>query len=123
MQQVAFPSAPRPTLASDSTALTRMTPHALPALALALLAAGCASTSGKIVPIGPDTYSMTSHGIHGRSTVGWAAVGEQKAQIYEAAMAHCGKQGKAAELVSERQTDVGWGSNAQVEVEFRCVIR
>jgi hypothetical protein len=92
-------------------------------IALAVLAAGCASPYGKIVPVGPDTYTMTSHGVQGRTTVGWSTAGEQKAQIYEGATAYCGKQGKAAELIAERQTDLGWGRQAGVEATFRCVFR
>ena len=92
-------------------------------VALALVAAGCASPYDKIVPVGPDTYTVTSHGTQGRTTVGWATAGEQKAQIYEAAMAYCRKEGKAAELLGERQTDVGWGRQAGVEATFRCVAR
>jgi hypothetical protein len=89
-------------------------------LAAAVFLAACGSPYGRIVPVGPDTYLMTSHGLHGNTTVGWASAGEQKVQIYEGAIAYCRQQGKAAQMLGERQVDLGWGKNAEVEVQFRC---
>ena len=90
------------------------------AVAAALLGAGCATPYDRVVSTGPDTFVMTSHGTHGRTTVGWATAGEQKVQIYEQATAYCQRAGKRFELLGERQTDLGWGRQAQVEVQFRC---
>jgi hypothetical protein len=88
----------------------------------ALAIAGCAS-SPNIVPVGPDTYRVTSHQTRGEYTAGWASAGEQKIKIYDDAMTFCRRQGKAAAMVGERLVDVGWGKLASVEVDFRCVVR
>ena len=76
-----------------------------------------------VVPVGPDTYRVTSHDNRGEYTGGWASSGEQLVRIYEDATAYCKRQGKAAAMVGQRQVDMGWGKLASVEVEFRCVAR
>ena len=93
------------------------------AIVLAVVALAACAVSPNVVPVGPDTYRVTSHDNRGEYTGGWASSGEQLVRIYEDATAYCKRQGKAAAMVGQRQVDMGWGKLASVEVEFRCVAR
>lgn len=78
--------------------------------------AGCAGTTGQVVPTGQGAYMIANHG-----TMGWSSAGAQKAKAYEDANAFCAKQSKTVETITERETDSGFGKIASAEVQFRCV--
>ena len=83
---------------------------------LMVVLAGCASSSG-VVPIGSDTYSIS------RSNKSIDPSGAKvKADALIEANQYCADKGKQVELLKSDQKDmVLFSSDAQAEIEFRCV--
>jgi|SRR5450432_3052268 len=80
------------------------------------LVAGCASTSG-VVPLGGDTYLIS------RSEKGFDTTGSRvKADSLKEANQFCASKGKQLEVTKATDRDmVPFKSDAQAEIEFRCV--
>lgn len=74
----------------------------------------CASSSG-VVPIGKDTYSITSHD-NGPA----ASLTTLKADAYRTAGAFCAAQGKTMKIVGGTDTPRSFGQFPQTEVQFAC---
>ena len=83
---------------------------------LCALLAGCATMVTNVVPTGPDTYMVSSHGV-----MGWSSSGEQKAKAFETAGAYCKRSGKVMVATNTSETPGGFGRIASGDVEFRCV--
>jgi len=81
-------------------------------IALALLVAGCASSSG-VFAIGDDTYRVSSTAI---TSFGGAATA--KGDAYRKATDYCANMGKHLQLVDQRQ-DAQF-TQGSVDVTFRC---
>jgi len=88
--------------------------HIALALSAALFAA-CASTSG-VIPIGKDTFSITSHD-NGPA----ASLTSLKAEAYRLAGAHCAGLGKTMKVTGGTDTPRSLGQFPQSEVQFMCV--
>ena len=84
-------------------------------IVMACLVIGCAGVT-HVVPTGPDTYIVASHGV-----MGWSSGGAQKAKAFEEADAYCKGVGKQVQSIGARDTPGGFGKIASGEVEFRCV--
>lgn len=84
-------------------------------LLIAVLSA-CASTSG-VVPIGGDIFMIS------RSEKGFDTTGSRvKADALKEANAFCSSNGKTIEIITATHKDmVPFKSDAQAEVEFKCV--
>jgi hypothetical protein len=89
------------------------TVRALIGLGLVALA-GCAGATHQVVPTGHDTFMVASHG-----TMGWSSAGAQMAKALEDANAYWATLGKEVEMISDRETDSGFGKIASAEIEFR----
>lgn len=89
----------------------------IPAIITPLLLAGCAGAT-HVVPAGPDTYLIASHGV-----MGWSSGAAQKAAAMEQADAHCKRLGRIFEPVRTNETPGGFGQIASGEVEFRCIAK
>lgn len=78
--------------------------------------AGCATTSG-VVPMGGDTYMIS------RSEKGFDTTGSRvKADAYKEAYQFCVANGKKLEILKSTQKDMApFRSDAQAEIEFRCL--
>lgn len=78
--------------------------------------AGCATTSG-VVPMGGDTYMIS------RSEKGFDTTGSRvKADAYKEAHQFCVANGKKLEILKSTQKDMSpFRSDAQAEIEFRCL--
>jgi hypothetical protein len=84
-------------------------------IALALIVAGCGSTTG-IVKITDDTYMLAKQD----ATV-WSGAGV-KVELYQEANAFCSKQGKKLVQVSNSSVDaVSKQSMAGAEIQFKCL--
>lgn len=81
----------------------------------ALALAGCAGTTHQVVSEGNGKYLVASHG-----TMGWSSAGAQKAKALQDAASYCKSQAKEFEMLSDRETDSGFGKIASAEIEFRC---
>ena len=81
-----------------------------------LILAGCAGTTGEVVPTGADTYMVARHGVIGNSSGA-----SQKARAFQDANAFCGKSGKIIAVIGSHETESAFGKAASGEVEFRCV--
>lgn len=83
----------------------------IPALALV----GCATSSG-VLRSGPNTFTITataSPGAGGATTAKKSAYGD--------ASAECSRQGKAADIVSEKVTAPTWTNGMHsIDLAFRC---
>ncbi len=76
---------------------------------------GCATVT-HVVPTGPDSYMVATHG-----TMGGSSAGEQKAKAFDEASAYCRGLGRELEPTDVAQTDSGLVKIASAEVHFRCV--
>lgn len=77
--------------------------------------AGCASTSG-VIPIGKDTYSITSHD-NGPA----ASLTSLKADAHRSAGAFCATKGKTLKVTGSTDVPRSFGQFPQTEVQFNCV--
>ena len=98
----------------DSTKLSLPLRTACALLALGSVA-GCAGSTD-VVPSGPDTFMVASHG-----TMGWSSGGAQKAKAFQQAADFCKSKGKQMQPIGTKETPSGFGQIASGEVEFRCV--
>lgn len=82
----------------------------------ALLITACASSSG-VVPVGSETYMIS------RSEKGFDTTGSRvKADALKEANEYCSSMGKTLEILKSTQKDmVPFKSDAQAEVEFKCI--
>lgn len=80
-----------------------------------LALSGCAGVTD-VVPAGPDTYIVASHGV-----MGWSSGGAQKAKAFQDADEYCSRQGKQMMPVRTSEEPGGFGKIASGEVEFKCV--
>jgi hypothetical protein len=85
---------------------------------LSLITIGCASGTGGVVPIGPDTYMLGGQGRY--TDLSGSAV---KARYFQEAEKHCAASNKVMVPVGSTGQDAGFGTYASAEVQFRCVIR
>jgi hypothetical protein len=85
-------------------------------MSLALFLSACAATSG-VVSLGTDTFLIS------RSEKGFDTTGSRvKADAIREANKHCAANGKQTEILKATQLDmVPFKSDAQAEIEFRCV--
>jgi hypothetical protein len=81
-----------------------------------LLLAGCAGTTGQVVPASHGTYLIANRGV-----MGWSSAGAQKAKAYQQANDFCAKQGKEVEALNEHGNEGGYGRIASADIEFKCV--
>jgi len=79
------------------------------------LLVGCAATSG-VIPIGKDTYSITSH--HNGPA---SSLTSLKADAYRSAGAYCATQGKTMKVVGGSDAPRSFGQFPQTEVQFTCI--
>ena len=86
-------------------------------LACLTLLAGCASTS-PIREIGPDTY-LVSHEQAGRMS-SWETM---KGKVYDAAGAHCAKQGKVMQEIGVETSGARGWTPTTAELRFKCVAK
>jgi hypothetical protein len=86
------------------------------ASALALSLGGCAASTG-ILPVGPDTYTVTEHD----APVRGGAIAAQQNSIAQA-RAHCAAQGKQLMVLDKETLPVHnpWGAT-EYSVTFRCL--
>ena len=82
----------------------------------AAMCVACSSTSG-VVPTGKDSYLIA------RSEKGFDKTGSRvKAAALKEAADYCARTGKTLEIIKADAKDmVPFKSDAQAEVEFRCV--
>lgn len=81
-----------------------------------MLLFGCAGVE-HVVPTGPDSYMVASHGV-----MGWSSGPAQKAKAYEKAAAFCEQKGEELKTISATDTGAGaFGKISSAEVHFRCV--
>jgi hypothetical protein len=80
--------------------------------------AGCGTTVTKALPIGNDTFSVTSRG-----DTGFAPLSGIKAEAITEAMQYCASQGKDYQPANTREVATGLGVWPQVEVQFKCLDR
>lgn len=87
------------------------------ALCLGVLA--CATNPG-VVRLGPDRLLVTR-----QAASGFTGMGALKARAIQEANAHCAADGKAAEVLTARESEPPYvlGNFPRVEVEFACVER
>ena len=85
-------------------------------IVVATLLSACASTSG-VVPLSGDSYLIS------RSEKGFNTTGSRvKADAIKEANQSCSSSGKRAEILKATQRDmVPFTSDAQAEIEFRCI--
>ena len=79
---------------------------------------GCGTTVTRAVPIGNDTFSVTSRG-----DTGFAALSGIKAEAITQAMQHCASIEKDYQPVYTRDVAAGFGVWPEVEVQFKCMER
>lgn len=90
--------------------------QALYAATAAAMLSGCAGVT-HVVPTGPDTYMVASHG-----TMGWSSGPAQKAAAMEEAGNYCANMGKVLQVTSATDTGNGeFGKISSGEVNFKCV--
>ncbi len=83
-------------------------------LALVIVLSGCSSV--KIVPAGKDTYMVQ------RSATTYATAGGLLAQFYEEGSAHCQKQGKSFQPVTQSIVDgIPYVRRGAGYMTFRCL--
>jgi len=83
---------------------------------LIVFVSGCANTSG-VLPLGDDSY-LISRSEKGFDTTGSAV----KADAIKEANEYCSALSKKFELLKTNQKDmVPFKSDAQAEIEFRCI--
>lgn len=82
--------------------------------ALAFILAGCQSSGP--VPIGPDTYMLSSAG--GFFTFSGGSV---SAELFQEASRFCQSQGKQVMPVQVRSENSGYARPAQSDIQFRCL--
>ena len=86
------------------------------ALVMATIITGCAGVT-HVVPTGPETYMIASHG-----TMGWSSGPAQRAAALEKASAYCKGLRKQLDTISATDTGAGgFGKISGAEVNFRCV--
>jgi hypothetical protein len=85
------------------------------AFALALLLAGCTTTTG-VVPMGKDTYMVS----RSDNTI-TASLGTIKQQALNDAREHCAKSGQSYSVVGGYDVPRALGQFPQTEVQFKCV--
>ena len=92
------------------------TPIHVLVVAVISLISGCASTSG-VVPMGGDNYMIS------RSEKGFDTTGSRvKAAAYKEANEFCSSRRGKLEIIKSTQKDmVPFTSDAQSEIEFRCL--
>lgn len=84
-------------------------------LILVAVLSGCGTTG--VVPIGQDTYMVSS-----QSATGFTSGGQVAAELYKEAGAHCASQNKQLQPVNIRSVDgVPYRSMASAELQFRCL--
>jgi len=76
---------------------------------------GCAGVTD-VVPTGPDTYMVASHG-----TMGWSSGGAQKAKAYQQAAGFCKAKSLQMQTIGAKESPSGFGQIASGEVEFKCI--
>lgn len=85
-------------------------------LLLALLLAGCASSSG-VIPDGKDSFIIIASGGHR-----FTSASDLKIDAYKEANAHCKKQDKQIETIAERSIQAGVLTNSsEAELKFKCI--
>lgn len=83
-------------------------------LAICLLLSGCGSIS-TVVPMGSDTYMVSSHGVLGNGSSA-----AEKVKVVQAANVHCEAMSKQIEVVHIESVDPFWGRAPSAELRFRC---
>ena len=78
-------------------------------------AAGCATSTGGVVKIGPDAYMLGGLGKY--TDFSGSAV---KARFFEEAGKYCAQQNRVMIPVHSTGQDSGFGTYASAEVQFRC---
>jgi hypothetical protein len=86
------------------------------AVVFASFALAACQSSGP-VPIGPDTYTLSSAG--GFFTFSGGSV---NADLFREANAFCQSQGRQVMAVNTRSVDSGYGTPAQGTISFRCLL-
>lgn len=84
-------------------------------LALALLLAGCASTTG-VVSMGKDAYMIARE-----DNSPAASLGAIKASTFKEAGAFCSGLGKTMQVTKENDTPRSFGQFPQTTLQFTCV--
>jgi hypothetical protein len=84
-------------------------------LAIAVLATGCASTTG-VVPMGKDTYMIARE-----DNSPAASLGSIKAATFKEAGSYCAGQGKTMQVTKENDTPRSFGQFPQTTLQFTCV--
>ncbi|MEJ8855814.1 hypothetical protein WKW79_14620 [Variovorax robiniae] len=84
---------------------------------LLCMLAGCASNSG-VIPTGSGGFLIAK-----QAATGFPGMGNLKAEVYQAAVAHCGKDKKEMEVTTytESQPPFIFGNYPRAEVAFKCV--
>lgn len=77
---------------------------------------GCGTAVTRAVPIGNDTFSVTSRG-----DTGFAALSGIKAEAITSAMQYCAQQEKTYQPIYMREVATGFGVWPEVEVQFKCL--
>ena len=87
-------------------------------IGLILLVSSCANTSG-VVPLGDDSFLIS------RSEKGFDVTGSAvKADAIKEANKYCKLKNETIEIIKITQKDmVPFKSDAQAEIEFKCVVR
>ena len=90
----------------------------LASICLILLVSACANTSG-VVPLGDDSFLIS------RSEKGFDVTGSAvKADAIKEANKYCKSKNEAIVIIKVTQKDmVPFTSDAQAEIEFKCVAR
>ena len=84
--------------------------------AIAMLSlTACASTG--IIPIGPDTYTISEKG----PQVGFGPPVAARAEVYRQANAFCAKNHKVPETVKLDLVNSGFARSAVATLDFKCV--
>ena len=91
---------------------------ALLAISVTCLAAGCATGTDGVVPIGPDLYMI---GGLGKFTD--FSSSSVKARMFQDASKFCADQGRVMAPVNSAGQDSGYGTYASAEVQFRCLAK
>jgi hypothetical protein len=86
-------------------------------LAVVLLIAGCASSSG-VVPMDRGMLSITK-----QQGSGFPGLGNLKSEVFQEAAAHCALQRRDFEVVDYSETKLPYilGNYPRVDLSFRCV--
>jgi hypothetical protein len=82
-----------------------------------LLLGGCAANSG-VVQVGADQYMVSR-----QAATGFSGQGTLKADAIAEAGAHCRKQGKTVQVISEKEAQPPFilGNFPKAEIQFKCV--